>query len=207
MEDSFYLLAHWEDTGRPRLSRPALGVGLAGAMLGELLVHKHIRIEDHAGVLVPAVRDPRPPACPLAHEVLDQLQHATGQSIRDWLDFLALDACSRVEKRLVRADVVREVETGLLRRHRVYQPFDPNESYLVTIRVSGLANRWEQPAPSDALLLGLAAETALHRVLIQDVRHRDAYLGWVRANLPPAMTCLIDEVRALIGAVALNRAR
>lgn len=208
LEESFYLLAHNENHAHTRrLSKPALDAGLAAAMLAELWLYRRIGFKISAGQLVLGVRDVSPPECPLAHEVLGQLQQYKVAPVRSWLDALAVDAGDRVAEKMVRAEILAVVQTGLLRRHRVYVPFDPDENCAITARVSGAATNHRNLTLPDRILLGLAEQTDLGRVLIQDVPHRMDYVRFQLQQLPPAMTWLMAEFAAVIGAVALNRTR
>jgi len=54
--DDLYLMAHGDRTGRPRLQPRPLGIGLAGALLGELMLAGWIGLRrDSAVVIVPGV--------------------------------------------------------------------------------------------------------------------------------------------------------
>jgi hypothetical protein len=78
--DDLYLMAHHELTGRPYPHPHALGLGLSGALLAELILIGHIRA-DHGTV---AVVDPAPQDG-LGRAVLGPvLWHL----VRDWLAFL-----------------------------------------------------------------------------------------------------------------------
>ena len=44
LADQFYLIAHEDRTGRSRLHPRATGIGLAAALLGELILDNKLRI-------------------------------------------------------------------------------------------------------------------------------------------------------------------
>ena len=208
LEESFYLLAHNENQAQTlRLSKPALDAGLATAMLAELYLYGRIGFQRTAGQFVLGVRDVTPPECLLAHEVLVQLQQYKVAPVRPWIDALAVGASGRVAEKMVRAEILRVEETGRLRRRRVYHPFDPDENFAITARVSGAATSNRDLNLPDRILLGLAERAGLGRVLLQDVKHRDYYVKSQLDPLPLAMKALLAEYSAVIGAVALNRAR
>ncbi len=66
LADDLYLMAHHETSGRPLLQLRAIGLGLAGGLLAELILAGTIRIS--AGEI--AVTDPAPPDDALACDVL-----------------------------------------------------------------------------------------------------------------------------------------
>src|SRR5690348_2754844 len=104
LADDFFLLTHDAYTGTPRIARDAIHLGLAAALLGELIIPGYVTIQD--GYLL--VTDTRPPADALAHAVLDQIV-AAGQPhpVPDRLVHLARDALPAVGIRLQRAGLVR----------------------------------------------------------------------------------------------------
>src|SRR3954452_15551417 len=89
LADQFFLIAHEDRTGRSRLHPRATGLGLAGALLGELMVSDGVRAYE--GDLYVVSREPT--GDPLSHDLLDLLiaqpQH---RELRTWLAFLAQDA-------------------------------------------------------------------------------------------------------------------
>ena len=89
--DEFYFVSHDEANGKPLLHIRIAGLGLAAALLGELILDGHINVSE--GNL--AVVNPRPPEDALEHIVLDQLlsepQH---REVGIWLAFLGKTALS-----------------------------------------------------------------------------------------------------------------
>src|SRR5689334_9973445 len=105
--DQLFFIAHDDRNGRPRLHQRAVALGLAGALLGELVLLGHVDVYDSALYVVH--RDP--PHDPLDHSILSLLmsqpQH---RDLRTWLSCLAESAVDEVAGRLVL--------TGLVREHR-----------------------------------------------------------------------------------------
>ena len=82
LADDFFLMAHEESTGKPRLAERIAGLGLAAALLGELALAD--RVELREGTV--AVLDSSPREDALSCRVLEflkQEQHPT----RTWLAF------------------------------------------------------------------------------------------------------------------------
>jgi hypothetical protein len=91
--DGLYLLARDDRTGRPLLASRALGAGLAGALLAELMLGGGISLRCDG----PVAAHRRRPADDLGRRVRDQA--AAGREphpLRDWLLFFARTAAEDV---------------------------------------------------------------------------------------------------------------
>lgn len=208
LADEFYLSAHRDYDGRPRLNASALTLGLAGALLAELAMHRRIRIDPQQLEL--AVVSAEPPPDATAHAILDQLMGEPAiRSISTWLKYLARSADQRVAERLVRARVVRQVASGpVWRKSMLHPPMDANDALFPAVRVTGLAVRGLPIELPDALLVGLAAATGLDRFLLQDVDVTGRqHLRSEVDRLPRSLWCLLVETKAVVGAAVLNRRR
>jgi Golgi phosphoprotein 3 GPP34 len=208
LADEFYLSAHRDYDGRPRLNSSALTLGLASALLAELAMHRRIRVDPQQLELTVVSNEPPPDAT--AHAVLDQLLgEPLIKSISTWLRYLSRTADQRVAERLVRSRIVRQVSTGpMWRKSTLHPPMDANDAMFPSVRVTGLAVRGLPIELPDALLVGLAAATGLDRFLLQDV---DAvgrqHLRTEVDRLPRSLWCLLVETKAVVGAAVLNRRR
>ncbi|HKN99978.1 MAG TPA: GPP34 family phosphoprotein [Pseudonocardiaceae bacterium] len=209
LADEYFLIAHRDYDGRPRLNSSALALGIAGALLIELALHRKIRINPQQLELIVANPD-QPPPDATAHAIMDQLiAEPEIMSISTWLQFLGQTGTQRVADRLIRSGVVRPQLTGPpWRRTVLHPPLDANEAILPAVRIRGVASRQEPVELSDALLTGLAAATGLDSFLLQDL---DAdgrqFLREVIAQLPRPLMCLIAETKAAVGAAVLARRR
>jgi Golgi phosphoprotein 3 GPP34 len=93
LADDLYLMAHHEVTGKPYLQPRAAGLGLAGALLAELMLSGTLCLW-RGGV---AVADRPPPGDGLAGSVLSLvLSEHEQHGARDWLLFLARTAAEDV---------------------------------------------------------------------------------------------------------------
>ncbi len=97
LADDLYLMAHHEITGKPHLQPRAVGLGLAGALLAELMLVGKICIRPDEVT----VADGIPPRDGLARSVLALLlsEHER-HAARGWLLFLARTAAADVARRL-----------------------------------------------------------------------------------------------------------
>ncbi|HTX86128.1 MAG TPA: GPP34 family phosphoprotein, partial [Streptosporangiaceae bacterium] len=86
--DELYLIAHHELTGRPHLAPRAVGLGLAGALLAELLLAGAITVAAGAVVAdAPGQADDQ-----LTAAVAAQIAAEQTHPVADWLAFVARTA-------------------------------------------------------------------------------------------------------------------
>ncbi len=191
--DDLYLLAHHERTGRPHLQPRAVGLGLAAALLAELVLPGAVRV--WRGLVIPGSGPPPPDA--LAHTVLCAV---TGERehhpVRDWLLFLACTAAEDVASRLG--------EVGLLTRARTagrwpgrtqrWVPADPDSAFAPLVRVKAAVDG-RSPVPVQHVLLGqLATACGLDH-------HMSLYLPpAARRHVEEAARYLDPDLRALVAA-------
>lgn len=202
--DEFFLVAHNDIRGKAKLHPAATGLGLAGGLLGELVLHGHVMVVD--GDI--SVVDRRPPADALAHTVLDQLVgEAQHRSVRTWLSFLAQSATTSVGERLSRAGVLRRRESRRLLRTTVgYVPVDPNAAAWPTTRLRVLLERADPPPTlADAVLLGLINAAGLDREVLWSTgpRAQHRFTNLIAA-LPAPLKELVAHTEAAVGAAVLR---
>jgi hypothetical protein len=205
--DDFFLIAHDDRSGRLRVAAAAAGLGLAAALLGELVVARQVTV--HGGELYPMVADP--PTDGLQREVLRLIQDPRQQRDLDtWLRFLAGDALADVRQRLlVDGALVRVEAPWWARIHGVrHRPTDVNAAVWPAIRLAGMLSRHERPSLSDAVLTGLVGVTGLlgHVLWFPD-EHAP---GWehaavLRRALPAPLGTLVAHTAAAVGQSVLTR--
>jgi hypothetical protein len=208
LADEFYLSAHRDYDGRPRLNASALTLGLAGALLAELAMHRRIKVDPQQLELT--VVNPDPPPDATAHAVLDQLMGEPAiKSISTWLQYLCRSSDQRVAERLVRSRIVRQVTAGpAWRKQTLHPPMDANDAMFPSVRVTGMAVRGLPIDLPDALLVGLAAATGLDRFMLQDVDAAGRqHLRTEVDRLPRPLWCLLVETKTAVGVATLNRRR
>jgi hypothetical protein len=195
LADQYFLIAHQDRTGRSRLHPRATGLGLAAALLGELILEGRIGIAD--GDLV--ILDRHPPADSLTHDILDLLiAQQRHREVRTWLAFLSQDAEVRVGERLVRLGAVDLItRRRMLSTEVVYMPNSPeqrNAAAWAPARLANLLVRGIELSLSDRVLVGLVAATGLTRHVLYDFEmHRQAF-----QSLPSAVDALPGDLRDLI---------
>jgi hypothetical protein len=195
LADQYFLIAHQDRTGRSRLHPRATGLGLAAALLGELILEGRIGIAD--GDLV--ILDRHPPADSLTHDILDLLiAQQRHREVRTWLAFLSQDAEVRVGERLVRLGAVDLItRRRMLSTEVVYMPNSPeqrNAAAWAPARLANLLVRGIELSLTDRVLVGLVAATGLTRHVLYDFEmHRQAF-----QSLPSAVDALPGDLRDLI---------
>jgi Golgi phosphoprotein 3 (GPP34) len=203
--DEFYLIAHRDSTGQPRLHPRAAGYGLAAALLAELYLSGNLTMDPYNVTVISAT----PPQDPLAHNVLEQLlSEPYKRPVRDWLAFLGRTAVEDVAKRLTRQGMLEVVESKRLWRvSRGYVPVAMNEAAWPGARITArLARRQEMDLP-DQILSGLCFATGLAREMLWDDDQSAArkYLGQVISDLPPPLRTLVTETEIAISKTAATR--
>ena len=99
LADDIYLLAHHEVSGRPSLQPRAIGLGLAGGLLAELVLAGAIGLASEGFAATDRVR----PENGLTRAVqLQMLRERQRHCVRDWLTFLPQAAAADVARRLER---------------------------------------------------------------------------------------------------------
>jgi hypothetical protein len=195
LADQYFLIAHEDRTGRSRLHPRATGLGLAAALIGELILEGRVGIAD--GDLI--ILDRHPPADALAHDILDLLiAQSRHREVRTWLAFLSQDAAARVGERLMRLGAVEPVvRRRMLSTQTLYMPNSAeqrNAAAWAPARLANLLVRGIEMSVSDRILVGLIAATGLTRHVLYDFEmHRHAF-----QTLPNAVETLPSDLRELV---------
>lgn len=206
LADEFYLIAHDDQTGRPRLHGGAINHGLAAALLGELAAAGHITFS--LGNLF--VLDARPPSDWLQHLVLDRLvaesQHA---ATRTWLAYLAETAPEQVAQRLFQAGKVRPQQQrrvlGLFGAATVYVPTDTNVAAWSWARLSTRLRKYEELNAFDLALAGICTSCRLDQFILDGAAYSvGAQLRRLLQEAPEPMRDLLAGLDTAIGHAVLS---
>ncbi|MFB9908333.1 GOLPH3/VPS74 family protein [Allokutzneria oryzae] len=206
LADDYYLIAHDDVTGASRCGEGRAGLGLAGALLGELVLFGAIDIDRRNIVIL----DAPAPGDPLARALLEELvRNDDVTSVPDWLQYLGQRAHKQVVQRLLHAGHVRATEVRrLLQTRTVYVPTDMNVAAWSAARLANALSKDEALSVPDTVLSGLVVATELEMEVFQyaspDVgRH----LRRLLAGLPPALRALLSETEAAVGDAVLRHRR
>src|SRR5579859_7398929 len=106
--DDLYLLAHEEGSGKPVLQPSALGTGLAGALLAELLLVSWIGLRQQD--LAVMITREAPQGAVRQHPLFKRIaEKQEPQSVRSWLRVLAHGAEKDVAVRLEQAGYLEHI--------------------------------------------------------------------------------------------------
>jgi Golgi phosphoprotein 3 (GPP34) len=202
LADDLFLAAHDETKGKLRLTERGAGIGLAAALLGELVLYRKITLQRDRVVAV----DRRPVPDALAHLLLeDVVSEPEQRPVRDWLRYLDRRSYELVGQRMVRENLVRVRETGRFRRSPWYRACDPNAAAWPVVRLAQKLARREAVALPDVLLAGLIRATGLeHYLRTEAVVDINDYLRYLITGLPPPLRGLVAETEAAIGEAVLH---
>ena len=179
--DDLFLMAHDEVSGRPHLSARPAGLGLAGALLAELVLAGHAGLV-HGGVVAAGRAAPDDALERAVLDVLAAQDRCYGA--REWLAFLARTSAGDVAARLARSGYLRETTRRRGPGGRRWVPADPDCAFAPVIRAKAALDPSRPCPPERAVLAGLAAACGL---------------GWrfLSYGPPDARRCLDEAVRGL----------
>jgi hypothetical protein len=199
--NDFFWLAHDHRTGRPRLRPRALAVGLAAALLGEVLIAG--AIELRGGRLM--IRDESPPAELLAQRIYAEVLADARRSPRTWVEVLSPSAEFWVVERLrrdgqIRVSWRRRLSSGFAGGRGAGRPRDPVAAAAVSRRLMSELDDGRPVPVSDAFLIGLAHATDLFLALPEGLStQRDGRADQMTAGLPNALRHLVGLCEAGVG--------
>jgi hypothetical protein len=204
LADEFFFVAHDVQTGRLRLQNRAAGLGLAGALLGELVLNGNI---DVANGTLTVIDGQRLPEDDLGYRVLRQLTaDRQNRSLRTWLAYFSQGAVERVGVRLTRAGHVQATKTrrpwGTVVR---YMPNDLNMAVWPADRLNLLVSRGDPLDFPDAMLAGLVAITGMTKQVWWDgdaVTLRN--IAAAVASLPVSLREILAHTEAAVGDATLS---
>lgn len=204
LADDLWLVAHHEQTGKPHLQPRALGLGLAGGLLAELMFSRSIQL--WRGVVMTA--DAAPPGDALARSVLGQVagerEHLPA---RDWLLYLARTAAGEVAGRLEQAGYLTLTRAGPWRFGRGVRwvPVDADSAFAPLVRVKSALGTTGPVDAQNAALGSLAAACGLgHQMALYlppDTRRR---LELAAGQLDPGLRELITATQAAVDSALLS---
>jgi hypothetical protein len=207
--DDLYLLGHDDRSGKPLLQPRPLGIGLAGALLAELMLAGWIGLGPDSAVVIAggvsqdAVR---------RHRLLKQVAEEPGpQPVGAWLRFLASSAARDVALRLEEAGYLEHVRGRVRWRQGQWVPVNPDWAFAPVLRVRSALDPARPVTGHDAALAGLAAACGLgfrlEAYLTQDsrsVQDAVAVLGpGLTAVLGPGLRELVAQTQTAVDSAVL----
>jgi Golgi phosphoprotein 3 (GPP34) len=211
--DELYLIAHHEVTGKPYLPPRALGAGLAGGLLAELMDAGTPMVTLRRGYLVPVRAASGAPAArharidePVLRNVLELIiAEPAPRPPRDWLLFLGQSAATEVAWRLERAGYLTRPASRIPGRSRRPVPGDRDWAYSALLRAHSALHKARPPTPYAALLAGLTLACGLgfRFANLTDAPARSP--GEAIRMLSPPLRELITHVQATADSALLSQ--
>lgn len=200
LADELWLLAHDDRTGRPFLHPRAAGLGVAGGLLGELLLARVIRCEPSV-VMSP---EARPPGDALAWQVAGVIaREPVVLDAGTWVQYLARTAAGDVARRLANDGCLTAVP-GRWRRGKRWQPADPDQAFAPITRAKAALDPAVPVMAGSGALAGLAIACGLGpRLLAYAPPGRCRDPDEVIAALPDGLREVITQVRATVDSAVL----
>ncbi|NUR83034.1 MAG: GPP34 family phosphoprotein [Nonomuraea sp.] len=206
LADEFFLVA-WDTTGtgKPRLHGHGVALGLAGALIGELVMASRVAVR---GPLLQPV-DQRQVGERVADAVLaDMIASPQHTDVRTWLAYLAQRSVADVSSRLVESGFLRREEPKFLKSRQCrYFAEDFGRAVWPSTRIRMALVRGQPLAPPDMALAALIEACDLTGQLVEDPTERRTakrYLATVLAAMPSSLTDLAHHLSAAFGDAVLT---
>ncbi len=205
LADELFLIGHDEYTGKSHVNHAILDSGLAGAVLGELLLAGRVAIADNRVV----VRDDRPYGEVVSDAALAEIvKQPDNHPVRAWVEYLRADVRDMVGGRLVQAGVVtREESRGITLRTTVrYPAIDAINAAAPRVRLRFLLDRDEPLDQQTAALAALVRASKLEHTVLVDTRRQQVreLIARVTEPMHPYLHALAAGVEAAVAGVALT---
>jgi hypothetical protein len=195
LADELYLVAHDDVTGRPRLHPRAAALGVAAALLAELMLGGQLTAAPD-GTLT-ATQDAPAPGDALAGRVLAQMAaEREPLGLRDWLAFLARTAVADVAGRLARAGYLQPAPARWPLGRERWVPADQSRAFAAVVRARSALDPARPLTVPAAALAGLAGAAGLRPLLLQYAPAAARSPAEITAVLPPGVRDLIAHARA-----------
>ena len=189
--DDLYLMAHHETSGKPFLQPRPLGIGLAGALLAELMLGGHAVVSLDRTVTASDTL----PGDDLARQVRNQIAGEPEQHLLlEWLLFLGQSAAGGVGRRLERAGYLIPAARRVPWRSPRWVPANPDWAFAPLLRARPATDPARPLTAHAAILAGLATGCGLQFRL-------DQYLPAAGRSIEQAVGLLTPDLRQLEGSV------
>ncbi|WP_214320155.1 GOLPH3/VPS74 family protein [Nonomuraea sediminis] len=206
LADEFFLVA-WDTTGsgRPRLHGHGVALGLAGALIGELVMDNRVAVR---GAHLNPV-DRRQVGESVSDRVItDMLASPQHTDVRTWLAYLAQRSVDDVSGRLLNAGFLRKEAPKLLKsRQSRYFSEDFGRAVWPATRLRMALVRGQPMTPSDMALIALVDACGMTDIVVDDPAERRTahrYLTTVLAAMPPPLSDLAKHLGAAVGDAVLT---
>ncbi|MGV9772037.1 GOLPH3/VPS74 family protein [Streptosporangium sp. NPDC003464] len=200
LANDLFFAMHDNATGRMRLHARLTGLGLAAAILGELMLAGRTTVGLAAGQIRLVVLDAAPPGDALTRTALDHIIAEPSHRLHTWLQFLARTALADVAARMTADGLLRPPGRRLSRRQA---PVDVNIAAWPGGRVNLAIQRREPLNVQDSVLLGLLVATGGSQLVLWE--QNPGYLSDSITALPAPLQELIAQTEAAVGDSVISR--
>jgi hypothetical protein len=205
LADELFLVGHDEYSGKPIVNSVILDSGLAGAVLGELLLAGRLVIDDNRV----QVYDPRAYGESVSDAALAEIvRQQENHPVRAWVEYLRDDVREMVGRRLVASRIVeREESRGFRFRASVRFPaIDAIEAAKPRVRLRYLLDKDEQLDQQAAALAALVRAAELEQAILVDTNKQQVrdHIAQATAHMHPFLHALAQGVDAAVAAIALT---
>ncbi|MFI6735990.1 GPP34 family phosphoprotein [Nonomuraea sp. NPDC050451] len=206
LADDFFLVS-WDTTGsgRPRLHVQGVALGLAGALIGELVLHQRVAVR---GVRLDVI-DSEDVTEKVANQVLADIGDSPHHTdVRTWLAYFAQRSVEDVGGRLVAAGLLEREAPKLLRRRppRFFSADFSKAMWPATRLRLALVRHWPL-SPQDMALATLVDACDMTETVLDDPADRRVarrYLTTLLATMPEPLRDLSRHVSAAVGDAVLT---
>ncbi|HEY2550208.1 MAG TPA: GPP34 family phosphoprotein [Streptosporangiaceae bacterium] len=201
LADDLYLMAHDDRSGRPHLQQRATGLGLAAALLAELLLAGTIAVTGDG-----IVRTGSPaPIDELSRSVLGVLAGEPGShQLAEWLAFLARGSAVGVAARLAGSGYLVRAPARWPWRGERWFPADSDCAFAPMGRVKAALDSPQPDSAQGIVLAGLAGACGLRPRLALYLPPRSyRRLGQAVSQLDPELQDLVAQTQAAVDSAVL----
>jgi Golgi phosphoprotein 3 (GPP34) len=200
--DDLYLLGHDEGSGKPLLQSAALGTGLAGALLAELMLVGWIGLRQDSAVMITT---DAPRGAVQQYALLKRIADKPGpQPVRSWLRLLAHSAEQDVALRLEEAGYLEHVRGRVPWRQGRWVPVNPDWAFAPVLRARAALDPGRQLTAHSAALVGLTVACGLGFKLSEDQTPPGRPVQDAVVQLGPGLQELIAQTETVIESAVLS---
>jgi hypothetical protein len=211
LADDFWLATHDTPRGESSLKPRPLGIGLATALLAELMLHGKIQLLKGRLRMYEYI----PPEDPALLAVFNQLaeeqrsQRARqDQDVRQWIAFLSdRRAADLVEARLSRQSLIEQVSLGWPRKRQVWVPRQVSDAGWPGTRIVTTIKKRQLLTDHDMALAGLFLATGVNQSALTGLDAHDAETlsRQLRNSMHVTLRELVTFAVTAVGQVVMTR--
>ena len=200
--DDLYLLAHEEGSGKAVLQPAALGTGLAGALLAELMLVGWIGLRQDGAVMI--TRD-APQGAVQQYALLKRIaDKPEPQPVRSWLRLMAHSAEQDVAVRLEEAGYLEHVRGRVPWRQGRWVPVNPDWAFAPVLRARAALDPSRPLTAHSAALAGLTVACGLGFKLSEHETPAGRSVEDAVVQLGPGLQELIAQTETAVESAVLS---